>query len=148
MRGGSCLSHARSRSVGKRCTHEACYSDNVQPLAYDVDTLRIAHGCLHTALKRVAFGVFARYRDRVYLTQEAKDLAQKIVGPGMIPPKYYEDALHVAVATVNGMEYLLTWNLAHIANATLRRKYEQEIRLEGYEPPMICTPEELLRSEP
>ena len=82
------------------------------------------------------------------LTEEAKDLAQKIVGPGMIPPTYYEDALHVAVATVNGMEYLLTWNLTHIANATLRRKYEQEIRLEGYEPPIICTPEELLRSEP
>ena len=66
----------------------------------------------------------------------------------MIPPKYYEDALHVAVATVNGMEYLLTWNLTHIANAMLRRKYEQEMRLEGYEPPIICTPEELLRSEP
>ena len=82
------------------------------------------------------------------LTEEARDLAQKIIGPGMIPPRYYEDALHVAVATVNGVEYLLTWNLTHIANATLRRKYEQEIRLEGYEPPIICTPEELLRSEP
>ena len=82
------------------------------------------------------------------LTPEAKDLAQKIVGPGMIPPMYYEDALHVAVATVNGMEYLLTWNLTHIANATLRRKYEQEIRLQGYEPPLICTPEELMSHEP
>ena len=82
------------------------------------------------------------------LTQEASDLAQKIVGPGMIPPRYYEDALHVAVATVNGVEYLLTWNLTHIANATLRRGYEQEIRSEGYDPPIICTPEELLRSGP
>ena len=77
------------------------------------------------------------------LTEEARDLAQKIVGPGMIPPQYYEDALHVAVATVHGMDYLLTWNLTHIANATLRRKYEQEIRMEGYDPPIICTPEEL-----
>lgn len=82
------------------------------------------------------------------LTEQAGDLARKIVGPGMIPPKYFEDALHVAVATVHGMEYLLTWNLTHIANATLRRKYEQEIRQAGYEPPIICTPEELSQSEP
>ena len=82
------------------------------------------------------------------LAVEAKNLAQKIIGPGMIPPIYYEDALHVALATVHGMDYLLTWNLNHIANATLRKKYEQEIRKEGYEPPLICTPEELMRSEP
>lgn len=62
------------------------------------------------------------------LTEEARDLALKVVGPGMIPSQHYEDALHVAVATVHGMEFLLTWNLTHIANATLRRKYEQQIR--------------------
>ena len=82
------------------------------------------------------------------LTEEARNLAQKIVGPGMIPPQYYEDALHVSVATVNGMDYLLTWNLTHIANAMLRRKYEPAIRSEGYEPPIICTPEELPGNEP
>lgn len=82
------------------------------------------------------------------LTEEARDLARKLVGPGKIPPKYYGDALHVAVATVNGLEFLLTWNLRHIANATLRRVYEEVIRSEGYDPPVVCTPEELLKSEP
>lgn len=78
------------------------------------------------------------------LTEEARDLAAKLVGPGKIPPEYYEDALHIAVATVNGIDFLLTWNLTHIANATLRRTYEEVIRTEGYDPPVICTPEELL----
>ena len=82
------------------------------------------------------------------LTEEARDLAEKLVGPGKIPPEYYEDALHVAVATVNGIDFLLTWNLTHIANATLRKKYESVIRSEGYKPPLICTPEELLSVEP
>lgn len=74
-------------------------------------------------------------------------LASKITGADMIPEKYSDDALHVATATINGMDYLLTWNLSHIANATLRKKYERVIRSEGYEPPIICTPEELLEEQ-
>ena len=77
------------------------------------------------------------------LNEEAQVLAQQLVGPGMIPTQYFEDALHVAVATVNGMAYLMTWNLTHIANATLRSTYEEVIRANGYAPPLICTPEEL-----
>jgi predicted nucleic acid-binding protein len=78
---------------------------------------------------------------------DAGVLASKITGASMIPEKYSDDALHVATATINGMDYLLTWNLSHIANATLRKKYEQVIRSEGYEPPIICTPEELLEEQ-
>ena len=49
------------------------------------------------------------------LTAEVEELVAKIVGPGMIPREYPEDASHIAVATVNGLDYLLTWNLSHIA---------------------------------
>ena len=42
------------------------------------------------------------------------------------------------------MDYLLTWNLKHIANATIRSKVEALCRAEGYEPPIICTPDELM----
>ena len=45
---------------------------------------------------------------------------------------------------VNGMDYLLTWNCAHIANAALRGEIEAICRAYGYEPPVICTPEELM----
>lgn len=45
------------------------------------------------------------------------------------------------------MDYLLTWNFKHIANATMRSKIEAVCRNEGYEPPVICSPQELLEGE-
>ncbi|MCC9002687.1 MAG: DNA-binding protein, partial [Candidatus Competibacter sp.] len=47
--------------------------------------------------------------------------------------------------TVHGTDYLLTWNCTHINNAELRPKIEALCRLQGYEPPIICTPQELLK---
>ena len=55
------------------------------------------------------------------------------------------DALHVATATINGMDYLLTWNCRHIANATLRNAMAEVCRIAGYEMPIICTPLELIQ---
>lgn len=62
---------------------------------------------------------------------------------GAIPPSEPRDALHVAIAAVHGVEYLVTWNFKHIANATLRTTIEEVIRENGFAPPIICTPEEL-----
>ncbi len=59
---------------------------------------------------------------------------------GTLPPKARLDAVHVAVAAVNGMDYLLTWNLRHLANAALRGKIEAVCRDAGTVPPIICTP--------
>ncbi len=58
------------------------------------------------------------------------------------------DAAHIAVAAVGGVDYLLTWNFKHIANAVLRDRIERTCRLSGCKPPAICTPEELLGREP
>lgn len=58
-----------------------------------------------------------------------------------------EDAVHIAVAAVHGVDYLLTWNCRHIANATMRQAIERTCREAGYEPPVICTPEELIDEE-
>jgi predicted nucleic acid-binding protein len=77
------------------------------------------------------------------LSEEAIAFAEKLVEEGPMPRKAVEDALHIAVATLNGMDYLLTWNFKHIANATMRYKIERMCRLAGYEPPIICTPQEL-----
>ncbi len=54
------------------------------------------------------------------------------------------DALHIGVATAHGANYLLTWNCRHIANAQMRAKIGAVCRDAGYEPPVICTPEELM----
>lgn len=78
------------------------------------------------------------------IKDEALLLAQKIVRQNLIPQKAAEDAAHIAIATTNGMDYLLTWNMKHIANAVIRGKIEAFCRREGYLPPVICTPEELM----
>ncbi|BAZ14546.1 hypothetical protein NIES4071_63900 [Calothrix sp. NIES-4071] len=77
-------------------------------------------------------------------TEEAVSLAQKMIETGILPKKAAEDALHIAIAVTNGIDYLLTWNCKHIANAVIRRQVERVCRLSGYEPVTICTPEELL----
>jgi len=78
------------------------------------------------------------------LTDDAADLARTLVDRGAIPKRSVEDALHIAVAAAHGMDYLLTWNCRHIANATMRGRIEAACRSCGYEPPVICTPEELI----
>ena len=78
------------------------------------------------------------------VTEEAVSLAQELLSTGAVPEKAAEDALHLAIAVTNGVEYLLTWNCKHLANATMRTKIEDVCRSVGYEPVIICTPEELL----
>lgn len=80
-------------------------------------------------------------------TQEALQLARALLDSGAVPEQAAEDALHIAIAAVNGVEYLVTWNCRHLANATKRMQIEDVCREAGYEPPVICTPEELLESE-
>jgi len=78
------------------------------------------------------------------VTADAYALATRLVEAHAIPEAARIDALHVALAAVNGMDYLLTWNCRHIANAEMRDRIERTIRQSGYEPPIICTPEELM----
>ncbi len=77
------------------------------------------------------------------ITGDVVALASMLIARGGLPQKARLDAFHVAVATVHGMDYLLTWNCKHIANAAHRAKMEEICRLEGFEPPVICTPMEL-----
>ena len=76
-------------------------------------------------------------------TQAVKALGRELVTRNALPVVAEIDALHVAIAAVNGIEYLLTWNCTHIANAHTRPKIEATCRALGYEPPVICTPQQL-----
>lgn len=78
------------------------------------------------------------------ITDAALALAEQLVRGVPLPPKARADALHIALAAVHGVEYLLTWNCTHIANARLRPRVEAICRAAGYVPPVLCTPEELI----
>jgi len=77
------------------------------------------------------------------INEDTIRLAEKLVESHAMPKKAAHDALHIAIACVNGMDYLLTWNCKHIANAKMRNRIEEVCRDAGYAPPTICTPEEL-----
>ena len=81
------------------------------------------------------------------ITEDTENFAERLIRKVPLPEKARIDALHIAVATLNGMDYLLTWNCSHMANAVLRPKMEAVCRESGYDPPTICTPQELMRYE-
>ena len=70
------------------------------------------------------------------LNEKVISLARILMGE-VIPPKAVEDALHIAVATIHGMDYLLTWNCKHIANAEKEHAIAAVCRSNNFEPPII-----------
>ena len=80
----------------------------------------------------------------VSVDENARRIADTLVAKSVMPQKAYVDALHVACAAAAGVEYLLTLNCRHIANArTLPRVYATLDDL-GVARPLICTPVEFL----
>jgi hypothetical protein len=76
----------------------------------------------------------------------ARTLASKIIGGHGIPEEYPEDALHIAVAAVNGIDVLITWNFAHLNNPFTRMMVRQLVENAGYRCPELCSPDELLEA--
>ena len=74
---------------------------------------------------------------------EATRLAGELVRQGALPKRATVDAFHIAIAAAHHVEYLLTWNCKHLANARMRSTIEGTCRSAGLTPPVICTPEEL-----
>jgi predicted nucleic acid-binding protein len=78
---------------------------------------------------------------------EAATLARELVERGPLPRKAEADAAHIALAAVHGIEYLLTWNCTHIANAEMQPALVRLCRARGYVLPVLCTPEQLMGGE-
>ncbi len=77
-------------------------------------------------------------------TAEAERLARDLIASRAVSPSAAVDAAHIAIAVTNRVHYLVTWNFRHIANAAMRSRIERVCRSAGYEPPVICTPHELM----
>jgi predicted nucleic acid-binding protein len=80
----------------------------------------------------------------IEVTPESEFLAIAIMKEHLLPPRAVRDAAHIAVAAVSGMDYLLTWNCAHLANAQIVRRIAVTCAANGYSIPFICTPEVLM----
>jgi predicted nucleic acid-binding protein len=78
------------------------------------------------------------------VTPAVTSFAAFLVEAAAFPVRAGADALHIALAAIHGVDYLLTWNCAHIANAGLRVLVERACAKQGYAAPTMCTPEELM----
>lgn len=78
------------------------------------------------------------------VTEEAINLADALMRGVPLPAKAIIDSYHISIAAVHGIQFLLTWNCRHIANPILRPRIESICKRNGFEPPVICTPQEIL----
>jgi predicted nucleic acid-binding protein len=101
----------------------------------------VAKGDAEIALKRLELLYELPLVD---LNQNVKNLAAQFLIRSNLPAKASDDAVHIAAATVHRLNYLLTWNCKHIANAQIQKKLAAISLDMGYELPVICTPYELL----
>lgn len=78
------------------------------------------------------------------ITPKVQEVAKSLINENAVSADFEEDALHIAVASVNGMDFLLTWNFSHINNAFKKSKIIRAIEKQGFIPPEICSPDEFL----
>ena len=78
---------------------------------------------------------------------DAIELGRVLVGVRAFPAEAATDAAHAAIAVVNGVDYLVTWNMKHLANPVAAARIGQVCRDAGHEPPVICTPSQLMEME-
>ena len=78
---------------------------------------------------------------------DATELGRLLVGTRAVPAEAAADAAHVAIAVVNGVDCLVTWNMKHLANPVAAARIGQVCRDAGHEPPVICTPSQLVEME-
>ena len=81
------------------------------------------------------------------VNERSEELTRVLLDFGAVPHEAAADAAHIAIAVTNGVDYLVTWNFRHIANAAMRSRIERICREAGYEPPIICTPNELMEPD-
>jgi predicted nucleic acid-binding protein len=82
------------------------------------------------------------------LNREIDEIAKEIMNRAILPPKAQLDALHIAATAYHRIEYLLTWNCRHIANANILPRVHRLLSALAIPIPIICTPEELLGYAP
>lgn len=78
------------------------------------------------------------------LDEEIQTIADEIMRRAILPLKAQVDALHISIAAYHRIDFLLTWNCTHIANARILPRLHAVLRDLGHAMPIICTPEEMV----
>ena len=77
-------------------------------------------------------------------SEEARRLADHLIVTGSVPESKYDDALHIAIASVHGMDYLVTWNQKHIFKPERIEALYKTVRETGNKPAVLIRPDDML----
>ncbi|MBF0428325.1 MAG: type II toxin-antitoxin system VapC family toxin [Magnetococcales bacterium] len=118
--------------------------DRYELFVSELVILEARRGDPNAARRRMAFLDGLK---RLSINEQVRFLVKEIIKEGCLPIKAENDAVHIALAAVHGVDYLLTWNCRHIANALTRQKVTDCCRRHGLVASIISTPEELPEEE-
>ena len=80
---------------------------------------------------------------RLAYTNAAEQIADSLLHAGILPPKARTDAIHLGIATVHSLDFLVSWNCRHLANGFIYNRVVKHLTKSGYNVPYVCTPNQL-----
>lgn len=99
---------------------------------------------LQDQLVEFAYGLPAQILES---TKEIDEVSQQFVSEGVIPEKYIDDAIHLAMTLLNNVDYIVSWNFKHLVKPKTKKAVRAFSIKEGYKEIEIITPEELITDE-
>ena len=117
------------------------YADTFEFMVSDIVLTEISQGDAMAAQRRLELLEGLLVLD---MTPEAMILVDNLIDSGAVPKQSRPDAQHIAIATLNSIEYLISWNYKHIVNETKRNLVNEVCRASGFQPTNLCTPAELI----
>jgi len=121
------------------------YRMNYNLFTSELVTSEASYGDLQAAKRRLEV---LDHIDLLPIDEEVETLANQMIETGAIPSSAKADAIHIAVAAVQKIDYLLTWNCRHINSPSRKPMIRKVCTENGYCSPEICTPLELIEEEP
>jgi len=115
------------------------------PLISSLVLEEVSAGDRLAALRRIEI---CRPLEQLVVDDECQHLASRLLADKAIPADEEEDAVHIALATVSRMDFIATWNFAHMVSPAAKYRLQKHIDHLGYACPILATPEELLETLP
>lgn len=116
-----------------------------QPMISNLVIQEVAAGDADAALLRLQI---CQTVEQLVIDPAAKEFAAKLIEVKAIPANEEEDALHIALATIAQVEYIATWNFAHMVSPAAKYRLQKHIEQLNFTPPLLATPEELMETLP
>lgn len=144
---GARPSRQKPMATHQKLTHEWWRTERHKFLLYSSLLVRmeVSRGDENAAQRRLGYLEHVTELDVLLGTDR---LEAELIRLFALPPRAATDAGHLAMAILHRVDYLLTWNCTHLANATLQRDLMHYCLYHKLHVPIVCTPETLSKLNP